>query len=130
MIGRMAFIARLSTTFHIEVAHRMPAFPETHRNGRLHGHSYSGEIVIEGPVDAKSGFVMGHDQLFEVVQGVTRRLDHYYLNDIPGLENPSGENICYWMWQQLRPQLPGLKEIALHRESCGISISYRGEEIA
>jgi 6-pyruvoyltetrahydropterin/6-carboxytetrahydropterin synthase len=70
---------------------------------------------------------MNAQHLAELITGVTRQLDHYYLNDIPGLENPSGENIAYWMWQRLKPQCPQLKEIILKRESCGIFITFAGQ---
>lgn len=125
----MAFIAKLSATFSFEAAHRMPDFPEGHPNSRIHGHSYAGEIIIEGPVDMRSGFVMSHAQLSEVSAGVLRRLDHRYLNDIPGLENPSGEHIARWIWNELRGKVPGLREVVLRRPTCGIMISYSGQEI-
>ncbi len=124
----MAPTARLSTRFSFEAAHRMPAFPAGHPNFRIHGHSYTGEVVIEGPIDPHSGFVMSHSHLLEAVNGVTQRLDHYFLNDIPGLETPSGENIARWIWRELKPRLPLLCEIVVERETCGIRISYRGQE--
>ena len=54
------------------------------------------------------------------------QLDHYYLNDIPGLENPTSENLCRWIWQRLRPTLPALSTVEI-RETCTSGCVYRGE---
>jgi 6-pyruvoyltetrahydropterin/6-carboxytetrahydropterin synthase len=54
------------------------------------------------------------------------QLDHAYLNDVPGLENPTIENMSRWFWEKLHPQLPGLYEIVLH-ETPRARCVYRGE---
>lgn len=54
------------------------------------------------------------------------QLDHYYLNDIAGLENPTSENIARWIWQHLKPALPALSAIEI-RETCTSGCVYRGE---
>ena len=53
------------------------------------------------------------------------RLDHHYLNDIPGLENPTSERLAAWIWEQLKPSLPGLSEVVVH-ETCTAGSRYRG----
>jgi 6-pyruvoyltetrahydropterin/6-carboxytetrahydropterin synthase len=54
------------------------------------------------------------------------QLDHHYLNEIPGLENPTSENVARWIWQQMRPRLPGLSAVEL-RETCTSGCIYRGD---
>ena len=54
------------------------------------------------------------------------QLDHYYLNDIPGLENPTSENIARWIWSKLKPGLPDLSKVEI-RETCTSGCIYRGE---
>ena len=54
------------------------------------------------------------------------QLDHYYLNDIEGLENPTSENLARWIWQHLKPTLPALSAIVV-RETCTTGAIYRGE---
>lgn len=54
------------------------------------------------------------------------RLDHYYLNDIPGLENPTSEVLAEWIWNQVKPQLPILSAITV-KETCTAGCTYRGE---
>ena len=55
------------------------------------------------------------------------RLDHYYLNDIAGLENPTSEILARWIWRELLASLPGLAEIEV-RETCSSGCIYRGED--
>lgn len=120
----MSFRARLSARFHFECAHYMPEYPQGHRNRRMHGHSYTGEVVVEGVVDERSGMVREHEQLERAVREVTEALDHQLLNEIPGLEIPTGEHIARWIWLRLIPTLPDLREVIVARESVGIRISY------
>jgi 6-pyruvoyl-tetrahydropterin synthase len=55
------------------------------------------------------------------------QLDHNYLNDLEGLENPTSENLARWIWRQVKPRLPGLSKIVLH-ETCTSGAVYRGED--
>ena len=121
-----AFTARLLAEFQFEAAHRMPNVDPSHPNARLHGHSYSGEVVVEGPVGLESGYVMDHGQLEESVNSVVNDLEHRYLNDVPGLELPTSEHIARWIWLRLRPKLPGMQEVTIRRKSVGIAVTYRG----
>ena len=57
---------------------------------------------------------------------VLEQLDHYYLNDIPGLENPTSENIARWIWRELKPDLPQLSQIEI-RETCTSGCIYHGD---
>jgi len=53
-------------------------------------------------------------------------LDHYLLNEIPGLENPTSEVIAYWIWHKLKPALPLLAEVVVH-ETCSSRCHYSGD---
>jgi 6-pyruvoyltetrahydropterin/6-carboxytetrahydropterin synthase len=53
------------------------------------------------------------------------QLDHHYLNDVPGLENPTSENLAHWIWQRLKPDLPELAEVEI-KETCNTGCRYRG----
>lgn len=59
-------------------------------------------------------------------QPVFDRLDHHYLNEVPGLENPTSENLARWIWRELKPALPLLSEVVVH-ETCTSGCAYRGE---
>ena len=122
----MAFTARLTARFHFEAAHHMPNFPIGHPNRRPHGHSYEVDVTVEGPVQADSGVVMDHAELTAAAGPVVAELDHAYLNEIHGLELPTGECIARWVWNRLSPSLPLLSCVRVNRPSCGISIEYDG----
>ena len=80
-----------------EAAHRLPNVPPGHKCARLHGHSYRVEVHVAGPVGAATGWVMDFGDLTDACRPVRDQLDHYYLNDIPGLENPTSEVLARWM---------------------------------
>lgn len=111
--------------FTFEAAHRLPNVPAGHKCARLHGHSFAVSIVVDGPVGESSGWVMDFGDLKAAMQPIIDRLDHYYLNEIPGLENPTAENVARWIWRELKPSLPGLVRIELH-ETCTAGCVYRG----
>lgn len=112
--------------FTFEAAHRLPNVPENHKCARLHGHSFKVTIHVEGDVDAQAGWVMDFGDVKAAFQPLYDRLDHYYLNEIEGLENPTSENLARWIWARLQPALPGLSKIVVN-ETCTSGCVYRGE---
>lgn len=113
--------------FHFEAAHRLPNVPEGHKCARLHGHSFHVRIALDGAVDDRLGWVMDFADVKSTFAPLHDQLDHRYLNDIPGLENPTSENIARWIWQRLAPDLPQLASVEI-RETCTSGCVYRGEE--
>lgn len=117
----------LRKTFQIEAAHRLPNLPEGHKCRRLHGHSFRIEIAVEGASDPKLEWLMDYADISKAFKPIYEELDHNYLNEIQGLENPTSENIAKWIWKRLKPSLPMLKEIVI-AETCTSRCIYRGEE--
>ncbi|MBM3850216.1 MAG: 6-carboxytetrahydropterin synthase QueD [Verrucomicrobia bacterium] len=115
----------LRKTLQIEAAHRLPNVPGGHKCARLHGHSWRIEVAIEGPVGEHIGWVMDYADLKAAFQPVHDRIDHHYLNDIPGLENPTSERLAVWIWNDLKPRLPLLCELVI-AETCTSQCIYRG----
>lgn len=115
----------LRKTFQIEAAHRLPRVPAGHKCARLHGHSFVVEVAVSGPVDPEMGWVLDYADLKEAFQPLFEALDHRYLNDIPGLENPTSENLAAWIWERLKPALPLLSEVSV-AETCTSRCVYRG----
>jgi 6-pyruvoyltetrahydropterin/6-carboxytetrahydropterin synthase len=99
---------RITQAFTFEAAHRLPNVPETHRCFRVHGHSYRVELVLEGPVDPHTGFVVDFFDVEATFAPLLERLDHHCLNEVEGLENPTAEHIALWIWKRARPHLPEL----------------------
>ncbi len=116
----------LRKSFQFEAAHLLPHLPATHKCRRLHGHSFKVELVVAGECDPKLGWLMEYAEIKGVFTPVWEKLDHHYLNEIPGLENPTSENIAVWVWQQLKPRLPLLVEVVV-AETCTAQAVYRGE---
>ncbi|KOX53180.1 6-carboxytetrahydropterin synthase QueD [Streptomyces sp. NPDC015232] len=112
--------------FTFEAAHRLPNVPEGHKCARLHGHSYKVIVHVEAPVDPETGWVMDFGDLKKAFKPLEARLDHYYLNDIEGLENPTSEVLARWIWERLQPTLPALSALTV-RETCTSGCTYRGE---
>lgn len=112
--------------FQVEAAHRLPNVPEGHKCARLHGHSFRIEVHVTGPVDKHDGWVMDFADLRQIFQPVYDQLDHHYLNEIEGLENPTSENLAKWIWQQLEPGLAGLSKITV-QETCNAGCTYFGD---
>lgn len=112
--------------FTIEAAHRLPNLPEQHKCRRLHGHSFKVEIHASGPLTEKEGWVMDFADLTRAFSPIYDQLDHFYLNDIPGLENPTSEMLARWIWARLKPDLPLLSQVVV-RETCTAGCIYRGE---
>lgn len=111
--------------FTFEAAHRLPNVPGGHKCARLHGHSFKTRVYVAGPVDPELGWVVDFAEIKAAFKPLEDQLDHHYLNEIPGLENPTSENIAAWMWERLYSTLPGLSKIVV-RETCTSGCVYRG----
>ena len=116
----------LRKTFQFEAAHRLPRLPKSHKCRRLHGHSFKVEVVIAGDSDPKLGWLMDYAEISRRFRPIWERLDHRYLNEIPGLKNPTSEEIAVWIWKRLKPKLPLLTEVIV-AETCTAQAVYRGE---
>ena len=114
--------------FKFEAAHHLPNTPEGHKCRRMHGHSFKFRIHLMGEVDPLTGWVMDFGDLKKIVQElVDSKLDHYCLNDIKGLENPTSENIVIWIWDEIKPKLPNLFKITFY-ETCTSACIYTGSK--
>ena len=115
----------LVRSFTFEAAHWLPTFPEGHKCRRLHGHSYRVEVVVAGEVDPQRGYLIDYGDIASACEPVRTQLDHYCLNEVAGLENPTSENIARWIWERLKPALPPLRRIVIH-ETCTSRCEYAG----
>lgn len=112
--------------FTIEAAHRLPQAPPGHKCGRLHGHSFKIAIHVGGPIDPNHGWITDFGDIKSAFAPVHSELDHQYLNEIEGLENPTSENLCRWVWDRLHRSLPGLSRVVV-RETCTTGCIYEGD---
>lgn len=111
--------------FQFEAAHWLPNVPEGHKCRRLHGHSFMVRVTVRRALDAHMGWVCDFADVKAAFQPLYDQLDHYCLNDIEGLHNPTSENLAVWIWERLAPRLPGLHRIEV-RETCTAGCAYHG----
>lgn len=123
--GMYNAIMDIFKVFTLEAAHRLPNVPEDHKCSRLHGHSFRVEIHLNGELGTDTGWVMDFSEVKAAFQPLYDQLDHHYLNDIEGLDNPTSERLSIWIWDRLKPALPLLSEVVVH-ETCTSGCSYRG----
>src|SRR4051812_28167283 len=106
---------RLTKDFQFEAAQTLPKAPEGHKCRKMHGHSFKVEIPVEGETDPETGWVYDHAQISDAVKPLIQQLDHSYLNEIAGLENPTIENMAAWFWEKLNPFAPGSVEMEANK---------------
>ena len=111
--------------FKIESARSLPNLPDGHPCKNVHGHSFKIIITVTGDIQKDSGFVIDFKDLVAAFQPIHKLLDHSYLNEIEGLENPSNENLCVWIWKKLSKTLSGLKQIEI-KETDLTGCIYKG----
>jgi 6-pyruvoyltetrahydropterin/6-carboxytetrahydropterin synthase len=112
--------------FSFNAAHSLPNVADDHKCKRVHGHNYLVRVVLEGKLDPKYGWVKDFTDIKSYFKPIKDQLDHYYLNDIEGLENPTAEVLTIWIWNKLKPQLKELSEIHVY-ETPTSGCVYRGE---
>ena len=118
--------ARLTKDFTFEAAQTLPNVPPNHKCRRMHGHSFKVEVTIEGRVDPEKGWIYDHAKISDAMNPLIELLDHNYLNEVPGLENPTIENLAAWFWGQIEAACPGLCEIVVHETPTARCV-YSGE---
>jgi len=115
----------LIKTFQFEAAHLLPHLPRHHKCRRLHGHSFKVDVMVSGECDDRLGWVMDYADISTAFKPIWNRLDHRYLNEIRGLENPTSENLAIWIWRRLKPRLPLLTSVTV-AETCQSRCAYSG----
>jgi 6-pyruvoyltetrahydropterin/6-carboxytetrahydropterin synthase len=112
--------------FTFEAAHRLPNVPSGHKCGRLHGHSFRARILVRGTVGVKTGWVLDFADIKKAFQPFFEQLDHHYLNEIEGLENPTSEVLAEWIYRRIKECLPEVSRVELY-ETCTAGAVYREE---
>jgi len=112
--------------FTFDSAHRLPCVPEGHKCSQLHGHTFRVEIHVDDQLDSNRGWVIDFSDISKTVDPIISQLDHKYLNDIEGLENPTSENIAKWIWEKIKPNMQILSKIVV-QESPNSGAVYQGE---
>ncbi|MEZ4648141.1 MAG: 6-carboxytetrahydropterin synthase QueD [Candidatus Eisenbacteria bacterium] len=117
----------LSKRYRFESAHLLPLLPDGHKCRRLHGHSFEVEVEVRGPLDPRLGWLVDYAEISRVVKPVVEELDHRYLNEIEGLDNPTSEVLAIWFWERLAGRIDGIYRVTIF-ETCTTRCDYFGPE--
>ena len=112
--------------FTFEAAPRLPFAGEGHKCTRLHGHSFKVELHVSGQPRGQEGWIVDFSEIKAAFRPLLEQLDHSYLNEVDGLENPTSEQLALWIWKRVRPALPGLSKVIV-RETCTSGCIYMGD---
>jgi 6-pyruvoyltetrahydropterin/6-carboxytetrahydropterin synthase len=116
----------LTKEFRFEAAHKLPSHDG--KCARLHGHSWKMRVVLagdrlvtEGP---KKGMLKDFGDVSAGVKPLLEQcLDHHYLNDTTGLEDPTSEELARWVFNKLSPVVPEMVAVEID-ETCTSSCRY------
>jgi len=119
-------IVELMKEYRFEAAHRLPKVAPGHKCARVHGHSYRVELLVTGPVNPETGWLIDFGEIDDAWAPLNAVLDHHYLNDVQGLENSTCENMAAYIWNQIRPKIPQLSGVTVW-ETFDSRCTYRGQ---
>ncbi len=117
-------LCEASCEFTVAASRRLTGVPADHPCARLHGHTFLVRLTVRGPIDPVTGFVIDFADLQRAWAPLHEQLDHHYMNDVPGLGNPTSERLAQWVWRALRPALPLLSLVEV-RETGNSGVAYR-----
>lgn len=104
---------RITKSFTLDAAHWLPEVPEDHKCRRLHGHTYTITLGLEGDLDDRLGWVQDYGEISAAFAPLYARLDHHCLNEIEGLENPTAEVLAVWLYNIMKEKLPLLADVTV-----------------
>lgn len=114
----------LNQRFYFEAAHTLQRKLETESSARVHGHTYYATVTISGEPNPQSGMLMDLAELRQHIERLRAQLDHHYLDELPGLGPVTIENLCQFIYRQLRPSLPQIIRVTVERPASGDSCTF------
>lgn len=115
----------LTQRFTFEAAHTLERKHETTASRRIHGHSYRAEVTVRGEPDPTTGMVVDLALLRAAIGHVRERLDHHFLDDVPGLGPATLENLCRFVHTQIAAEVGNVVSVSVERPGSGDRCSYR-----
>ncbi|MEZ4705246.1 MAG: 6-carboxytetrahydropterin synthase [Bdellovibrionota bacterium] len=120
---------QMTVEFHLDVAHWMDDFPEGNPNRRLHGHSYLGTLIMEGPIDAQRGVLLEYQELMDKLSPILNHFDHRLLNELEGLAVPSTELLAQQLFEKCKTEIPEVVGVELFRPTMGMKVRYPAPKV-
>lgn len=100
---------RLKKKFKFEAAHHLRYYKgNCHRK---HGHSYSFEIEVYGPVETKGpnrGMTLDYHIIGDAGKAVAKKLDHFDINQVLKCDTTTAEFLSKWIYDQVQSSVPYL----------------------
>jgi len=124
----VSITAEIAKEFRFEAAHFLPNVAESHQCHKIHGHSYRVIVRAEGKLDENLGWVMDLNDLSKKFAPVLGMLDHALLNEVKGLENPTGENVALWILVNLGERLNELSSVTVEATN-RIAITIKRKDV-
>jgi len=115
---------RIVKSVSFDAAHFLDHDEDARPYARLHGHSFTLSVAIDGEPGPETGWVADFGAVSEALESVRDALDHRLLNEVEGLSRPTLENICRWVADRLAPAFPCLRQVTVSRPSNGESCVY------
>tara|TARA_B100000686_G_C16564409_1_gene849529 strand:+ start:603 stop:971 length:369 start_codon:yes stop_codon:yes gene_type:complete len=119
---------RIYRDFTFEAAHVLDGYSKKHPYGRIHGHSFRSRVWINGAIDRENKMVVDLGKVALECESIKQLLDHQTLNDVEGLNFPTLEGLCIFIWNKLIIKFPTLEKIEVHRDQIGEGCTYEGSQ--
>jgi 6-pyruvoyltetrahydropterin/6-carboxytetrahydropterin synthase len=120
----------ISRSYRIEAAHRLPNVPPGHKCARLHGHSFEITLHVGGEPEPRLGWILDFAEIDRAFQPLFVQLDHNYLNDVPGLDNPTSELLARWVLERVRLPAGRLRAVSIAETCSSRCIVYAEDDAA
>lgn len=101
---------RIGKRFSFDAAHHLPGLPQEHKCARVHGHTYTVEVVLTADRLSPPGFVTDFGDLVPLRHYIDTTLDHRNLNDVLDVEPTSealAQHLAGWFRDHVEPNIPG-----------------------
>jgi 6-pyruvoyltetrahydropterin/6-carboxytetrahydropterin synthase len=92
----------ISASASFEASHYIDTDKGAAHYRKVHGHSFVVTASVARPEPDSEGWVMDLGALEDLLRQAISELDHAVLNDIPGLEKPTFENILLWIEAKMK----------------------------
>lgn len=103
--------------FQIESARFLPHLPKSHPCAHMHGHSFKIILSLVGDLDPQIGWMIDYNDIAKILKPTLDLIDHKVLNEVPGLENPTSELLCKWLYEKVKKDLPQLVKVTVAETS-------------
>jgi 6-pyruvoyltetrahydropterin/6-carboxytetrahydropterin synthase len=109
----------VSQRFFFDAAHTLQREIEADASRRVHGHTYYAEVWLQGSRNPETGMVIDLGHLRQRLEVVREQLDHRLLDELPGLQTPTLENLCQFIADALADMRPA--RVRVWRKALGDS---------